>query len=44
MLRDIEIKKEGHLIKTEYQHGGNRIGINDDDDIHLRRERFTLLK
>ena len=44
MLRDIEIKKEGHLIKTEYQHGGNRIGINGDDDIHIRRDRFTLLK
>ena len=44
MLREIEIKKDGHLIKTEYQHGGNRIGINGDDYIHLRRDRFTLLK
>ena len=43
MLRDIEIKKEGHLIQTEFQHGGNRIGINGDDDIHIRRDRFTLL-
>ena len=43
MLRDVEIKKEGHLIETEYTHGGNRIGINGDDDIHVRRDRFTLL-
>lgn len=43
MLIDIEIKKKGHLIKTEYENGGNRIGINGDDEIHIRRDRFTLL-
>lgn len=44
MLREIEIKKEGHLVKTEYPNGGNRIGINGDDEIHVRREKFTLLR
>jgi len=43
ILREMEIKKEGHLIETEYEHGGNRIGINGDDDIHVRKDRFTLL-
>ena len=43
MLRYIEIKKEGHLIKSDYRHGGNRIGVDGTDDIYVRRDRFTLL-
>ena len=43
MLRDIEIKKEGDRIKTEYFNGGNRIGINGDDEIHIRKDTFTLI-
>ena len=44
MLREIEIKKEGHLIKNMPIHGGNRIGVDGSDDIYVRRDRFTLIK
>lgn len=44
MLRDVDIKKEGHLIETEYENGGNRIGIDGTDDIYVRKDRFTYAR
>lgn len=44
MIRDIEIVKEGHLIKTDSRCQGDRIGINGSDDIYLRRDKFTYIK
>lgn len=41
MIRDIEIIKDGHLIKTDTRCQGDRIGIDGSDSIHIRRNRFS---
>lgn len=44
MVRDINIKKEGHIIKLDLRSCGDRIGINGSDEIHLRRDKFNYIK
>jgi hypothetical protein len=43
LIRDIEIKKDGHLIPYNYRIGGNRIGIDGSDELYIRKDRFTFL-
>lgn len=43
MLREIQIKKEGHIIPWDYRVGGNRVGIDGSDEIYIRRDRFTYI-
>ncbi len=43
MLREIEIKKEGHLIKHDYRTTGS-IGIDGSNQLYIRRNKFTYFK
>ncbi|TRO65486.1 hypothetical protein [Christiangramia sabulilitoris] len=44
LIRDIEIKKEGHIIPKDIRCGGDRIGIDGSDEVYIRRSKFTYLK
>lgn len=44
LVRDIEIKKDGHIIPNDDRCGGSKIGIDGSDDIYIRRSKFTYLK
>lgn len=44
LVRDLEIKKEGHLIPRDRRVGGTFIGIDGSSELYVRRDRFTYLK
>lgn len=44
MVRDIPIEKEGHLIEWDYRCSGDKIGIRGDDEIYVRKDKFTYFK
>ncbi|MCH4821767.1 hypothetical protein ML462_01160 [Gramella lutea] len=44
LVREIEIKKEGHIIPKDIRCGGDRIGVDGSDEIYIRRSKFTYFK
>ncbi|WP_026914213.1 hypothetical protein [Christiangramia portivictoriae] len=44
MVRDIEIKKEGHIIAIDTRRLGNNIGIDGSTDLYIRKDKFSFLK
>ena len=44
LVRDIEIKKEDHLIPNNDRCVGDRIGIDGSDEVYIRRSRFSYIK
>ncbi|WP_298527828.1 hypothetical protein [uncultured Christiangramia sp.] len=43
LVRDIEIKKEGHIIAIDTRRLGNNIGIDGSTDLYIRKDKFTFL-
>ena len=43
IVRDIYIKKDGHLIPTDDRSTGDRIGIHGADEVYLRKDRFNYI-
>ncbi len=43
IVRDIVIKKEGHIIPTDERSSGDRIGIHGADEVYIRKDRFTYI-
>ncbi|GHA43555.1 hypothetical protein GCM10007103_25890 [Salinimicrobium marinum] len=44
LLTDIEIKKDGHLIKWDTRCGGDYIGIDGSNNLYIRKNRFTYVQ
>lgn len=42
LLRDIEIKKEGHLISYDLRMCGDKIGIRGEEEIYIRKDKFNF--
>lgn len=40
MLRDIDIKKDGHIIPWDYRCTGTRIGIDGSNQLYIRKNKF----
>ncbi|MFV8280609.1 hypothetical protein ACNKXS_03645 [Christiangramia marina] len=43
MVRDIDIKKEGHIISHDPRSAGDNIGIDGSNEVFLRRSKFSYL-
>jgi len=43
LVRNIDIKKDGHHIPTDERSTGDRIGIHGADEVYIRRDRFTYI-
>ena len=43
MVRDIEIKKDGHLLPYDYR-TSDAIGIEGSNQLYIRKSKFTYLK
>lgn len=43
LVRDLEIKKEGHIIPTDERSSGDRIGVHGADEVYIRKDRFTYI-
>jgi hypothetical protein len=44
LVRDIEIKKEGHIIPNDIRCGGDRIGVDGSSEVYIRRTKFSYLR
>lgn len=44
LVRDIEIKKEGHLIPVNDRCASERMGIDGSDEVYIRRSKFSYIK
>ncbi|WP_026838712.1 hypothetical protein [Gillisia sp. JM1] len=44
LVRDIDIKKEGHIIKEDLRSNGDRIGIDGSNEIYLRKDKFSYIR
>lgn len=44
MVRDIDIKKEGHIIALDTRRLGDNIGIDGSTDLYIRKDKFNFLK
>jgi hypothetical protein len=42
LIRDIEIKKEGHIIPYDVRMAGCKIGITGADEIYVRKDKFSF--
>ncbi|MCH4822996.1 hypothetical protein ML462_07395 [Gramella lutea] len=42
IFQNLEIKKEGHIIKYDYRQGGCYLGIDGTDKLHIREDKFHL--
>lgn len=43
MIRDIEIKKKGHIIPFDSR-TGDAIGINGSNELYIRKTKFTYIQ
>lgn len=44
LVRDLEIKKDGHLIPYDVRSTGDNIGIDGSTEIFIRRSKFKYIK